>query len=182
MLGHVLAVPILPGASLYVVCGEPELDDNDYMGFALDEARKAYEIGEVPIGAVLVMDGQVIAGGHNMREGWHDATAHAEIIAIREACQKLGRWRLTGLTMYVTIEPCPMCAGALVMSRIDRLVYGSADSKAGAVESIFNVVQNEALNHSMQVTAGVRSDECAQLMKDFFKQRRKKNSENKVNE
>lgn len=152
------------------------------MGLALSEAQKAYAIGEVPIGAVLVMNGEVIARGHNMREGWHDATAHAEMIAIREACQTLGRWRLTGLTMYVTIEPCPMCAGALVMSRIDRLVYGSADPKAGAVESIFNVVQNEALNHSMQVTAGVRSDECTQLMKDFFKQRRKKNSENKVNE
>jgi tRNA(adenine34) deaminase len=97
------------------------------------------------------------------------------MIAIREACQKLGRWRLTGLTLYVTIEPCPMCAGALVMSRIDRLVYGSADVKAGAIESIFNIAQNDALNHSMVVTSGIRRDECAQIMKDFFKQRRKKN-------
>lgn len=151
------------------------MDDDYYMGLALEEAQKAYEIGEVPIGAVLVLDSQIVAAGHNMRESWHDATAHAEMIAIREACQKLGRWRLTGLTLYVTIEPCPMCAGALVMSRIDRLVYGSADVKAGAIESIFNIAQNDALNHSMVVTSGIRRDECAQIMKDFFKQRRKKN-------
>jgi len=150
------------------------------MGLALEEAQKAYEIGEVPIGAVLVLDGQVVATGHNMRESWHDATAHAEMIAIREACQRLGRWRLTGLTLYVTIEPCPMCAGALVMSRIDRLVYGSADVKAGAIESIFNIAQNDALNHSMVVTSGIRRDECAQIMKDFFKQRRKKNKNHHI--
>ena len=102
-------------------------DDNYYMGLALDEARKAYDIGEIPIGAVLVIDDQVVASGHNMREIWHDATAHAEVIVIQAACRKLERWRLTGATLYVTIEPCPMCAGALVMSRIDRLVYGSAD-------------------------------------------------------
>jgi tRNA(adenine34) deaminase len=156
------------------------LDDNYYMGLALNEAQKAYEIGEVPIGAILVLDGQVVATGHNMRESWHDATAHAEMIAIREACQKLGRWRLTGLTLYVTIEPCPMCAGALVMSRIDRLVYGSADAKAGAIESIFNIAQNDALNHSMMVTSGIRAHECAQIMKDFFKQRRKKNNNHTI--
>ncbi|MCX7781148.1 MAG: tRNA adenosine(34) deaminase TadA [Negativicutes bacterium] len=149
------------------------MDDNRYMGLALDEARKAYAQGEVPIGAVLVMDGEVVASAHNMRETWQDATAHAEVIVIREACRKLGRWRLTGATLYVTIEPCPMCAGALVMSRIDRLVYGSDDYKAGAVASIFNVVQNEALNHRMAVTAGVRADECAELMKEFFRSRRR---------
>ena len=149
------------------------MNDNDYMGLALDEARKAYDLGEIPIGAVLVMDGQVVAKGHNMREIWHDATAHAEIIVIREACRSLKRWRLTGATLYVTIEPCPMCAGALVMSRIDRLVYGSSDYKAGAVESIFNIVQNDALNHSMVVASGVRSDECAEIMRDFFRSRRK---------
>jgi len=149
------------------------VDDSFYMGLALDEARKAYNIGEIPIGAVLIVEGQVVASGHNMRESWHDATAHAEMIVIREACQKLGRWRLTGATLYVTIEPCPMCAGALVMSRIDRLVYGSADYKAGAVESIFNVTQNSALNHSMMVTSGVRTDECSEIMKEFFRSRRK---------
>jgi tRNA(adenine34) deaminase len=149
------------------------VDDNEYMGLALSEAQKAYDIGEVPIGAVLVMDGQVIAAAHNMRETWHDATAHAELIAVREACRFLGRWRLTGATLYVTIEPCPMCAGALVLSRIDRLVYGSSDYKAGAVESVFNIVQNEALNHRMEVTAGIRADECTVIMKRFFRERRK---------
>jgi tRNA(adenine34) deaminase len=148
------------------------MDDEYYMGLALAEARKAYEAGEVPIGAVLVMDGEVIAAAHNMRETWHDATAHAEIIAIQAACRKLERWRLSGATLYVTIEPCPMCAGALVMSRVDRLVYGSADYKAGAVESIFNVVQNSALNHRLEVMSGVRADECAAIMKDFFRARR----------
>lgn len=151
------------------------MDHNDdfYMNLALEEARKAAEIGEVPIGAVLVMEGEVIAAAHNRRETWHDATAHAEIIVIREACQKLNRWRLTGSTLYVTIEPCPMCAGALVMSRVDRLVYGSTDYKAGAVESLFNIVQYPALNHQLAVTAGIRADECSQIMKQFFKERRK---------
>ena len=149
-------------------------DDNYYMGLALEEARAAYAIGEIPIGAVLVIDGEVIASAHNRRETWHDATAHAELIVIQQACRKLDRWRLTGATLYVTIEPCPMCAGALVNSRIDRLVYGSADYKAGAVESIFNVVQNDALNHRLEVTAGVRADECAAVMKEFFRERRRK--------
>ena len=156
------------------------LDDNYFMGLALSEAQKAYDIGEVPIGSVLVLDGQVVATGHNMREIWHDATAHAEMIAIREACEKLGRWRLTGLTLYATIEPCPMCAGALVMSRVDRLVYGSVDVKAGAIDSIFNIAQNEALNHRMVVTSGVRADECAEIMKKFFRERRKKSNTSKI--
>ena len=155
------------------------MDDNTYMGLALAEARKAFAVGEIPIGAVLVRDGQVIAAAHNLRETCHDATAHAEIIAIRQACQELQTWRLTGATLYVTIEPCPMCAGALVNSRVSRLVYGSADSKAGAVESIFNVVQNQALNHRMDVTAGVREEECAALMKEFFQARRKTNASEK---
>jgi tRNA(adenine34) deaminase len=151
---------------------KPDMDDEYYMGLALTEARKAYEIGEVPIGAVLVIDDIVVAAGHNMRETWRDATAHAEIIVIQEACRQLERWRLTGATLYVTIEPCPMCAGALVMSRVDRLVYGSPDYKAGAVESIFNIVQNEALNHRITVTAGVRAEECAEIIRDFFRERR----------
>ena len=122
--------------------------DEDYMRLALLEAEKAYELEEVPIGAVLVDEcGQVVASGHNMREIWHDATAHAELIAIQEACRKLGRWRLSGLTLYVTIEPCPMCAGAIVMSRVDRVVYGSTDAKAGACESVFNIPGNGTLNH-----------------------------------
>ncbi|MPL69366.1 tRNA-specific adenosine deaminase [bioreactor metagenome] len=157
-----------------MVCVVTIMDDSDYMGLALVEARKAYDIGEVPIGAVLVIGDEIIASAHNMRETWNDATAHAEVIVIREACRKLNRWRLTGATLYVTIEPCPMCAGALVMSRIDRLVYGSSDYKAGAVESVFNIVQSSALNHSLAVTAGVRADECSAIMKDFFRMRRKK--------
>lgn len=149
------------------------MDDKYYMGLALAEAGKAFAIGEIPIGAVLVAGGEVIARAHNMRETWQDATAHAEVIVIREACRLLNRWRLTGTTLYVTIEPCPMCAGALVMSRIDRLVYGSSDYKAGGVESIFNIVQNDALNHQMAVTAGVRADECSAIMKEFFRSRRR---------
>src|SRR5574344_1920608 len=113
-------------------------DDEKYMKLALAEAHKAYALGEVPIGAVVVMDGKVIAAGHNRREQWHDATAHAEMLAIKAACEQLGQWRVSGAALYVTIEPCPMCAGALVMSRIERVGYGSADSKAGGVESIFN--------------------------------------------
>lgn len=148
-------------------------DDEKYMRLALDEAQKAFDIGEVPIGAVLVFDDQVVSVGHNMRESWHDATAHAEMLVLQDACAKLGRWRLSGATLYVTIEPCPMCAGGLVMSRVDRVVYGSADSKAGAVESIFNIVNHRALNHRLAVTAGVLGDECRELMKIFFRQRRK---------
>ncbi|NCD10589.1 MAG: tRNA adenosine(34) deaminase TadA [Negativicutes bacterium] len=154
------------------------VDDVTYMKIALSEAHKAAELGEIPIGAVLVLDGEVIAKAHNMRETWQDATAHAETIVIREACKKLKRWRLTGATLYVTIEPCPMCAGAIVMSRISRLVYGSPDSKAGAAESLFNVVNNPALNHMVEVVAGVCSEECTQVMKDFFKKRRSENKQN----
>lgn len=152
-------------------------DDYRFMGLALEQAQKAYHQGEVPIGAVLVLGGDVIASAHNMRETWQDATAHAEVIVIRQACKKLQRWRLTGATLYVTIEPCPMCAGALIMSRIDRVVYGSADYKAGAVESLFNITGHQGLNHNVQVTAGVRADECSAMMKQFFKMRRKPNGE-----
>ena len=154
------------------------VDDVTYMKIALSEAQKASEMGEIPIGAILVLDGEIIAKAHNMRETWQDATAHAETIVIREACKNLKRWRLTGATLYVTIEPCPMCAGAIVMSRISRLVYGSPDSKAGAAESLFNVVNNPALNHMVEVTSGVCSEECTQVMKDFFKKRRSDNKQN----
>ena len=143
------------------------------MGLALLEAQRAATEGEVPIGSVLVMGGEVVAKSHNRREADRDATAHAEMLVIRDACRRLGRWRLSGATLYVTIEPCPMCAGALVMSRVDRLVYGSPDFRAGAVESIFNVVQNPALNHRLAVTAGVRQEECAAVMQVFFRERRR---------
>src|SRR5665647_2837713 len=143
------------------------------MGLALAEAKQAAAEGEVPIGAVLVLEGEVIAQAHNLREADKDATAHAEMLVIRDACRKLGRWRLSGTTMFVTIEPCPMCAGALVMSRVDRVVYGSPDFRAGAVESIFNVVQHPALNHRLMVTAGVRQEECTAVMQAFFRERRR---------
>ena len=155
-----------------------QLDDEKYMRLAIAEAKKAYAIGEVPIGAVIIDDeGNVVASAHNLREKDNDATAHAELIAIQKACQKLNRWRLTGLTLYVTIEPCPMCAGAIVMSRLTRVVYGAPDAKAGACESIFNITGSSALNHNPLMTAGVLPLECSGLMKSFFAERRKKNRE-----
>ena len=149
------------------------MNDNDYMALALAQADKAAAAGEVPIGAVLVWNGQVVAEAHNLRETDRDATAHAEMLVIRQACKSLNRWRLTGATLYVTIEPCPMCAGAIVMSRIDRLVYGSPDFRAGAVESIFNVVQHPAMNHRVEVTTGVLHEECSGILQKFFRQRRR---------
>lgn len=148
-------------------------EDAFYMRAALAEAAQAYALGEVPIGAVLVDEaGEIVARGHNLRERDHDATAHAEMIAIRAACERLGCWRLSGLTLYVTIEPCPMCAGAIVMSRVDRVVYGGTDYKAGACESLFNIPGHPALNHHPEVTAGVLAEECADIMKRFFRERR----------
>ena len=148
-------------------------EDAFYMRAALAEAAQGYALGEVPIGAVLVDEaGEIVARGHNLRERDHDATAHAEMIAIRAACERLGRWRLSGLTLYVTIEPCPMCAGAIVMSRVDRVVYGGTDYKAGACESLFNIPGHPAINHHPEVTAGVLAEECADIMKRFFRERR----------
>lgn len=155
------------------------MEDKEYMALALAEAAKAAAIGEIPIGAIIVHEGQVIARGHNMREQWHDATAHAEIIVIKEACEKLQRWRLSGCTLYVTVEPCPMCSGAIVNSRLERVVYGCPDVKAGGAESIFNIINNPNLNHCAQVVSGVLDEECAQIMKDFFKGRRAENKKRK---
>lgn len=156
------------------------MDDKKYMELALAEAQQAAELGEIPIGAVLVDElGQVIAAAHNMRETWQDGTAHAEVIAIQAACKKLGRWRLSGCTLYVTVEPCPMCSGAIVNSRVDRVVYGCPDVKAGGAESIFNIITNPNLNHCANVTSGVCEEECAQVMKDFFKRRRMENKARK---
>ena len=146
--------------------------DTVWMQAALEEGRKAHAIGEIPIGSVVVYDGRIIGAGHNLRERDNDPTAHAEVVAIRQAAQALGSWRLTGCTLYVTIEPCPMCAGALVMARIDRLVYGAADPKAGAVDSLYDIVRDQRLNHRVDVTAGVLREECAGLVQDFFRQLR----------
>lgn len=144
----------------------------DFMQQALAEAKLAADLGEVPIGAVVVKDGEVVARAHNLRESTHDATAHAEVLAIRRAGDFLGGWRLAGCTLYVTIEPCPMCAGALVQSRIEHLVFGAADPKGWADRSITEIVQNPGLNHRMAVTSGVLADECSQVMKAFFQSRR----------
>lgn len=148
------------------------MDDAYFMQLALCEAKTAATAGEVPIGAVLVIDGEIIAKAHNMKEEWLDPTAHAEIIVIRKACEKLKRWRLTGATLYVTLEPCPMCAGAIIHSRIDRLVYGAKDPKAGAVDSLFNMLQNDALNHQLKIRSGVLDKECSAVLKDFFQEKR----------
>ena len=148
--------------------------DEFYMGKALAEAKTAYTVGEIPIGAVIVYEKKVVARAYHLRESLPCATAHAELLAIEKACRALNRWRLTGCTLYVTVEPCPMCAGAIVNSRLGRVVYGCDDPKAGAVRSLFHLVDNDRLNHRTEVTAGVRAEECAALMKDFFRQRRKK--------
>lgn len=146
--------------------------DERFMAIALDEARSAAALGEVPIGAALVCDGEVIARAHNLRESAADPTAHAEMIAVREAAVRLGRWRLTGCTLYVTLEPCPMCAGALVNARIDRLVYGAPDPKAGAVGTLMDLSTDVRLNHRYEVTSGVLEEECAGLLTRFFRELR----------
>ncbi len=148
---------------------------DSYMQEAIAEAHKALRIDEVPIGAVVVYDGVIIGRGHNQRETLGDPTAHAEMIAIRQAAEQLGSWRLTGAALYVTLEPCPMCAGAIVNARISTLVYGAEDPKAGAVSSLMNLVQDKRLNHTVsEVIAGIRQEECAQLLRDFFRQLREK--------
>ena len=149
------------------------MDDKNFMRLALDEALKAYEENEVPIGAVLVDgSGILICGKHNRIEQLNDATAHAEILTLRAASKILNRRRLTDCTLYSTVEPCAMCAGALILCRVKRLVYGVTDSKFGACESLFNVTDNPALNHRLQVTAGVLEDDCRELLKNFFVTRR----------
>lgn len=148
-------------------------NDNEGMTEALNEARKAFNLGEIPIGAIICDNtGKIIARTHNLREHTHDATAHAEVLAIKEACKLLNNWRLSNCTLYVTLEPCPMCAGALFMSRIKRVVYGKSDFKAGACESIFNIVNNPYLSHQIEVRAGVKENECIAILQQFFKQHR----------
>ena len=139
---------------------------------AITQARAATLHGDVPIGAVVVRDGQVIAARHNERELTGDPTAHAEVLALRDAAAVVGHWRLLDCTLYVTLEPCVMCAGALVNSRIGEVVYGAADPKAGAVESLYHVCADDRLNHRPPVRNGVLADECGRLLKDFFAARR----------
>ena len=147
--------------------------DKKFMELALEEAFKAYQENEVPIGAVLIdEDGTLICGEHNRIEQHGDATAHAEILTLRLASEILKRRRLSTCTLYSTVEPCAMCAGALVLCRVKRLVYGATDSKFGAAESLFNVVNNPALNHQLEVTAGVMEEESRNLIQKFFIERR----------
>jgi tRNA(adenine34) deaminase len=151
------------------------LDDRAFMGLALDEARKAGERGEVPVGAVLVADGEVLAARGNERELRHDPTAHAEMLVLRDAAALAGGWRLRDATLYVTLEPCTMCAGALVLARVKRLVYGADDPKAGAAGSILNVVDHPALNHRPEVRAGLLEAEASALLREFFAGIRERN-------
>ena len=146
--------------------------DEQWMLKALELARKAALADEVPVGVLIVQAGEIIAESYNLRESKAQATAHAEVLAIEAACQKLGRWRLNGCTMYVTLEPCVMCAGALVQSRIDRVVYGAVDPKGGAVESLYQVLSDARLNHQPVVVGGVLAEECGSLLKDFFRAKR----------
>lgn len=153
--------------------------DTYFMNLALAQAKKAEELDEVPIGAVVVYENQVIAQGYNRREVDNDPAGHAEFIAMKQASEKLGVWRLSGCTVYVTLEPCLMCAGLMYQARIDRCVYGAADPKAGALGSLYSVNEDDRLNHTFDVTSGVCSQECAAVLRIFFQNKRKRNKERK---
>lgn len=142
------------------------------MRLALEEAAKASAIGEIPIGAVIIRGGEILAKAHNYREIWQDPTAHAEIVAIRAAASALGSWRLTETALYVTVEPCAMCIGAVILARIPRLVFGTRDPKAGACGSVFDLAADSRLNHQVLVTAGMLEEECQGLLQHFFRRLR----------
>ena len=150
----------------------PVVDDERFMRLALEEARLAAAEGEVPIGAVVACGGEVVARAHNRRETDHDPSAHAEFSAMVAASQALGRWRLTGCTVYVTLEPCLMCAGLMINARVDRCVYGASDPKGGALGTLYDVSHDARLNHAFEVRAGVLADECANELRAFFRARR----------
>jgi tRNA(adenine34) deaminase len=144
------------------------MDDAYWMGVALREAKKAARLGEAPIGAVIVREGVVLGRGFNLREGKQDPTAHAEIIAIRKASRKIGAWRLTGATIYVTLEPCLMCMGAILLARFDRVVFGCHDPKGGAAGSLYDLSDDSRLNHRVALTVGIRTGECSEILSNFF--------------
>ena len=144
------------------------------MKAAIREAKKAWALGEVPIGCVIVYQDKIIGRGYNRRMVDKNVLAHAEITAIRKACRKMGDWRLEGCTMYVTLEPCPMCAGAIVQARIPKVWIGSMNPKAGCAGSVLNLLDEKGFNHQVQVEIGLRGEECSQMLKDFFKELRKK--------
>jgi len=147
-------------------------EDSHFMMLALKEAEAAERAGEVPVGAVIVLDGKMVARGHNRTIHDCDPTAHAEVIALRQAAQKLANYRLTGATLYVTIEPCAMCAGAMIQARVARLVYGCEDPKGGAIVSCFEMADHPKLNHRMEVTRGVLAEDCARAVQAFFQKKR----------
>ncbi|BDG34111.1 tRNA adenosine(34) deaminase TadA [Parageobacillus sp. VR-IP] len=150
------------------------ISDEYYMRLAIEEAKKAEQIGEVPIGAVIVQGGRVIARSHNLRETEQRAIAHAEILAIDEACKATRSWRLEDATLYVTLEPCAMCAGAIVLARIKRVVFGASDPKGGCAGTLMNLLQEERFNHQTEVTSGVLGEECGQMLSNFFRKLREK--------
>ncbi len=152
------------------------------MAVALEEARAAARLGEVPIGAVIVKDGEVIGRGHNLRETSNDPTSHAEMIAIREAAVRIGHWRLLDTTLYVTLEPCVMCMGAVILARIPRLVFGPHDPRVGAVGSIYDFSRDDRFNHWVSVTEGVLAEECAELLSGFFRQLRQEKKMTRSND
>jgi tRNA(adenine34) deaminase len=152
--------------------GQAERLDPQMMGEALRLAQQAAARGDVPVGALVVQDGRILGVGMNRREVDADPTAHAEIVALRDACRAVGRWRVDGATLYVTLEPCPMCAGAIVNARVARLVYGAHDPKAGAVRSLYAICSDARLNHRVEVVAGVRAAESATLLQEFFRRAR----------
>ena len=147
--------------------------DIEFMKLALEQAKKAYKKDEVPIGAVIVCNDKVVAKGFNIREKRNDPTGHAEIVAVKKACKKRRSWRLEDCTIYVTVEPCSMCAGALLWTRIKRIVFGAFDAKGGALGSSYNLFEQKNLNHKAEITSGVLEEECSKIMKDFFKTKRK---------
>ena len=151
-----------------------EPQDEFFMREAIKEAKKAQEINEVPIGAVLVINGEIISRAHNLRETDQNAIAHAELLAIDKACRQTGSWRLEDSTLYVTLEPCPMCAGAIILSRVNRVVYGASDPKGGCAGTLMNLLQDERFNHQCEITKGVLENECGQLLSDFFRDLRER--------
>ncbi|MEK4027426.1 tRNA adenosine(34) deaminase TadA [Pseudobacillus sp. FSL P4-0506] len=154
-------------------------NDGFYMKLAIEEAKKAAALGEVPIGAVIVLNGEVIASAYNLRETTQNAVTHAELLAIEKACQKTGSWRLEGAELYVTLEPCPMCSGAIILSRVERVVYGAKDPKAGCAGTLMNLLEDNRFNHQSEVVSGVLEEECGSLLSSFFQELRKRKKKEK---
>ena len=155
-------------------------EHHHFMLEALKEAEKAYALGEVPIGAVIVYEGEIIGRAHNLRETTQNATTHAELMAIQQACDKIGSWRLEDTTLYVTLEPCPMCAGAILQSRVPNVIYGARDIKAGCVDSLYRLLNDNRFNHECNVTEGILADECGSILTRFFQELRARKKAEKL--